>query len=108
MKRSEINQALKEMEAMASKCGFQIPPFCNFTPQEWEEKDVYKRQDQDALIIRFHEYTGSRQKVTLTPGFAYKSWTESDLRERPLGEECTGAIELELHPYEVKTIMLSL
>lgn len=73
------------------------------------EVDAVKRaEDQDALIIRFHEYTGSRQKVTLTPGFAYKSWTESDLRERPLGEECTGAIELELHPYEVKTIMLSL
>lgn len=73
------------------------------------EVDAVKRaENQDALIIRFHEYTGSRQKVTLTPGFAYKSWTESDLRERPLGEECTGAIELELHPYEVKTIMLSL
>lgn len=73
------------------------------------EVDAVKRaEDQDALIIRFHEYTGSRQKVTLTPGFAYKSWTESDLRERPLGEECTGTIELELHPYEVKTIMLNL
>lgn len=73
------------------------------------EVDAVKRaEDQDALIIRFHEYTGSRQKVILTPGFAYKSWTENDLRERPLGEECTGAIELELHPYEVKPIMLSL
>lgn len=38
MKRSEINQALKEMEAMAAKCGFQIPPFCNFTPEEWQKK----------------------------------------------------------------------
>lgn len=73
------------------------------------EVDAVKRaEDQDALVIRFHEYTGSRQKVTVTPGFAYKSWTESDLRERPLGESSTGSIEIELHPYEVKTIMLSL
>lgn len=38
MKRSEINAALKEMEEMAGKCGFQLPPFCNFTPEEWKEK----------------------------------------------------------------------
>ncbi len=37
MKRSEINAALKEMEAMIQKCGFQLPPFCRFTPAEWLE-----------------------------------------------------------------------
>ena len=36
MKRSEINAALKEMEAMIQKCGFQLPPFCGFTPEEWK------------------------------------------------------------------------
>ena len=38
MKRSEINAALKEMEQMTQKCGFQLPPFCSFTPEEWREK----------------------------------------------------------------------
>ena len=32
MKRSEINQALKNMEEMIRKCGFHLPPFCDFTP----------------------------------------------------------------------------
>ena len=36
MKRSQINAALKEMEAMIRKCGFQLPPFCGFTPGDWE------------------------------------------------------------------------
>ena len=36
MKRSEINAALKEMEAMIHKCGFHLPPFCGFTPEEWK------------------------------------------------------------------------
>ena len=35
MKRSEINAALKEMESMIQKCGFQLPPFCDFTPEAW-------------------------------------------------------------------------
>ena len=35
MKRSEINAALKEMESMIQKCGFQLPPFCDFTPEVW-------------------------------------------------------------------------
>ena len=37
MKRSEINTALKEMEAMVRKCGFQLPRFCGFTPEEWKK-----------------------------------------------------------------------
>lgn len=38
MKRSEINRALKEMEAMIQKYCFALPPFCGFTSKEWEEK----------------------------------------------------------------------
>ena len=36
MKRSEINAALKEMEAMCAKHGFRLPPFCSFTPEQWQ------------------------------------------------------------------------
>lgn len=38
MKRSEINQALKEMEAMIREYRISLPPFCHFTPEEWKEK----------------------------------------------------------------------
>ena len=38
MKRSEINRALKEMEAMIREYRISLPPFCHFTPQEWETK----------------------------------------------------------------------
>lgn len=38
MKRSEINKALKDMEEMVKTCGFALPPFCGFTPEEWKEK----------------------------------------------------------------------
>lgn len=35
MKRSEINKALKEMEAMIREYRIALPPFCNLTPEEW-------------------------------------------------------------------------
>lgn len=36
MKRSEINRALKEMEAMIQKYCFSLPRFCSFTPEQWQ------------------------------------------------------------------------
>jgi D-lyxose ketol-isomerase len=35
MKRSEINKALRELEAMAAEYRFALPPFCHLTPQDW-------------------------------------------------------------------------
>ena len=35
MKRSEINKALNELEAMCEKYHCYLPPFCHFTPEEW-------------------------------------------------------------------------
>ena len=42
MKRSEINNALKEMEAMIKEYRFALPTFCDFTPEEWKEKIIDK------------------------------------------------------------------
>ena len=38
MKRSEINRALRELEAMVAEYRFSLPPFCRFTPEEWADK----------------------------------------------------------------------
>ena len=38
MKRSEINTALRELEAMCEKYRCYLPPFCHFTPEAWETK----------------------------------------------------------------------
>ena len=37
MRRSEVNAALRELEAMAAKCGFPLPPFCHLTPEQWSD-----------------------------------------------------------------------
>ena len=38
MKRSEINKALRELEAVCRQYSCYLPPFCHFTPEEWETK----------------------------------------------------------------------
>ena len=38
MKRSEGNNALRELEAMYESYHCYLPPFCHFTPKEWEDK----------------------------------------------------------------------
>ena len=35
MKRSEVNAALREMEAFCKKLLYPLPPFCAFTPEDW-------------------------------------------------------------------------
>lgn len=37
MKRSKINKVIKDMEALIKEHGFEIPPFAEFTPEEWNE-----------------------------------------------------------------------
>lgn len=54
VKRSEINKALKELEAMCEKYKCYLPPFCHFTPKEWESKG--------------HEYDEAGTQIRLTPG----------------------------------------
>ena len=50
MKRSEINRALKELEEMCAKCGFKPPPFCGFTPKEWENKGHEYDEIRDCML----------------------------------------------------------
>ena len=45
MKRSQINEALREMERMCARCGFCLPPFCSYTPEEWR----FKGKDHDEI-----------------------------------------------------------
>ena len=50
MKRSEINKALKEMEAMIRSCRFELPPFCGFTPEDWQEKGHEYDEVRDNML----------------------------------------------------------
>lgn len=50
MKRSEINKYIKEMETMINTCNFKLPPFCHFTPKEWETKGSEYDEIRDNML----------------------------------------------------------
>lgn len=68
---------------------------------------VKKAEDDDGVIVRLHDYTGGRQKVILRPNFECSSYKEVNLMEKDLEKETHyigHTIELEMKPFEVKTI----
>ena len=50
MKRSQVNKAIKEMEAACKKYCCYLPPFCNFTPDEWAEKGHEYDEVRDCML----------------------------------------------------------
>jgi D-lyxose ketol-isomerase len=50
MKRSQINSALKEMEGMCKKHFCFLPPFCDFTPEDWKRKGHDYDEVRDCML----------------------------------------------------------
>ena len=50
MKRSEINKALKELENACWQYSCFLPPFCHFTPEEWQNKGNEYDEVRDCLL----------------------------------------------------------
>ncbi|MCR5587573.1 MAG: D-lyxose/D-mannose family sugar isomerase [Lachnospiraceae bacterium] len=50
MKRSEINKALKEMEEACKKYNCFLPPFCDFTPEDWQNKGHEYDEIRDCML----------------------------------------------------------
>lgn len=69
------------------------------------ELDAVKRsEDGIHLIIRFHEFAGSRQKVGITINMEEVEWAECNLMEELMECYRTDDIVLDVAPYEIKTI----
>ena len=50
MKRSKINQCIKDMEALIKEHGFELPPFCHWTPEDWREKGHEYDEIRDNML----------------------------------------------------------
>ncbi|MDD3218093.1 MAG: D-lyxose/D-mannose family sugar isomerase [Lachnospiraceae bacterium] len=50
MKRSKINTIIRYMENLVKENGFHLPPFCNWTPEEWESKGHEYDEIRDNML----------------------------------------------------------
>jgi alpha-mannosidase len=65
---------------------------------------VKKAEDSDQLVVRLHEYAGSRGPVCLRSDFRMVSWEPCNLLEAPTGpEHRTDEISDSISPYQIKT-----
>ncbi|NGZ78020.1 alpha-mannosidase [Saccharibacillus alkalitolerans] len=70
---------------------------------------VKRSEDGGFVIVRVHDFSGSRQRLLLESDLHISSWQECDLMERPEGERGEGsAISFTLEPYEIRTFAVEL
>ncbi len=99
--------ALNEpMLVMEGKGVLPYESFLSFDNEQVELDAVKKSEDGRYMVVRFHEFAGARQDVAVKTGFSYQAWAECDLRERPVTAFTREEIILNLHPYEIKTILI--
>lgn len=97
------------MEVIAGEVSLGCTSFLSFDNEQVEVDAVKKSEDGNYVVIRFHEFAGAKQQVTMNLGFTYQSWSEADLRERPIGTLHTeDTICMSVNPYEIKTILITL
>ena len=99
--------ALNEpMQVVEGQSTLAYDSFLSFDNAQVEVDAVKKSEDGKYIVIRFHEFAGSKQEVAVKTGFSWKAWAECDLRERPVTEFTREEIRMTLHAYEIKTLLI--
>jgi alpha-mannosidase len=66
---------------------------------------IKKKEDEDAVIVRLHEFEGRRGTIKLDFSLHVEKWVETNLMEQIEGPENTGEIEITINPYEIRTLL---
>ncbi|MDO3412731.1 glycoside hydrolase family 38 C-terminal domain-containing protein [Saccharibacillus sp. CPCC 101409] len=70
---------------------------------------VKRSEDGRSVVLRVHDFSGSRQRLTLGSDLEIASWQECDLLERPEGERRhEPQIPFVLEPYQIRTFAIEL
>lgn len=68
--------------------------------------DAFKKaENEEAYILRFHEFTGGRNEISIDNKLKFAGWCEADLMENPLEDWKPLPVKVKVKPYEIKTIM---
>jgi alpha-mannosidase len=64
-------------------------------------------EEQNAVILRIHEFAGMSGTTEISSDAGIKSWQECDLLERPI-EDCReeASIRVRMQPYEIRTFIV--
>lgn len=112
MKRSEINKALKEMEKLIKDNGIFLPPFCNWTPKDWDTKgEEYNEIRKNHLGWDITDFgLGDFKKsgfslITLRNGNRNNPENEKTYAEKLLMLKAGQYAQLHYHAYKMEDII---
>lgn len=98
----DLNSPALVFDGVAKKADVSL---INFDAQNIVVDALKKAENEDVYVLRFHEYTGRRNEITIDTALKFNSWCEADLMENPVGEWKTAPVKVKVTPYEIKTIM---
>lgn len=103
----ELNQPLKSIKGMLkSEVKKQL---FKFNDANILVDAIKKAEDEDMIIIRFHDYSGSRQNVSIDSDYEITGWIETNLMEKPIENlRNEKSINVVVNPYEIKTLMIKM
>lgn len=103
----ELNQPLKFIKGMLkSEVKKQL---FKFNDANILVDAIKKAEDEDMIIIRFHDYSGSRQNVSIDSDYEITGWMETNLMEKPIENlRNENSINVVVNPYEIKTLMIKM
>lgn len=105
----QLNQPLEAIEGKISIPVSQKGSSIRLCGANVELDALKKSEDGQYLVLRFHEYAGSKGKVRMEFGFPVKGICEADLMERPLEKFWKySEYEVKIRPYEIKTYLLKI
>lgn len=103
----ELNQPLKSIKGML-KSDVKKQLF-KFNDTNILVDAIKKAEDEDMIIIRFHDYSGSRQNVSIDSDYEITGWMETNLMEKPIENlRNENSINVVVNPYEIKTLMIKM
>lgn len=103
----ELNQPLKSIKGML-KSEVKKRLF-KFNDANILVDAIKKAEDEDMIIIRFHDYSGSRQNVSIDSDYEITGWMETNLMEKPIENlRNENSINVVVNPYEIKTLMIKM
>ncbi len=105
----ELNQPLEVLNSKICLPASQDGSAIRLSGAHVELDALKKSEDGQYLVLRFHEYAGSKGKVNVEFGFDVKGICECDLMERPL-EKFKKPVKfaVNVRAFEVKTYLLKI
>ena len=112
MKRSEINKALKDMHDLIKKFHVSLPPFCEWTPEEWKTKGKEYDEIRDNMLgwditdfgLGDFEHTGF-SLITLRNGNIKNDKYDKPYAEKLLMLHEGQHAEMHYHVYKMEDII---